>query len=359
MTFLVVYTKVNVYLFTVYVSLSTIYQREDGGSLQAFVLQQGKLKITEMPDPKASRGEVVVRIKVAGLNRRDVYIPNRVGKKEKPLILGSDGAGIVESVGEGVERFSIGDEVIINPSLRWYTNSAAPPENYEVLGMPDDGTFAEKIAISEEQLEHKPAYLSWEQSGVLALSALTGYRALITQGNVQANETVFIPGAGSGVATFLIQFAKAKHARVIVTSRDEEKRRQALEIGADRAIATDSEWEKELQDETIDLVIESVGRATFNRSLNVLKKGGKIVTFGATTLDTIEFDLRSFFYGQYKLFGSTMGSREELRDMLQFIETHELKPIVGHTYTFAEINDALELLEQNKQFGKIAIVMNP
>src|SRR5699024_5355121 len=119
------------------------------------------------------------------------------------------------------------------------------------------------------QIEKRPTFLSWEESGVLALASLTGYRALITRGNVEKGETVFIPGAGSGVASFLIQFAKAKGARVIVTSRDEQKRKAALELGADRAIATESDWQEELRDETIDLVIESVGKATFNRSLQV------------------------------------------------------------------------------------------
>lgn len=323
--------------------------------MKAFVLEYGKLKLKEMPDPKPNSGEVVVKLKVAGLNRRDLYIPNRMGPDKEALILGSDGAGIVEAVGEGVTSFQIGDEVIINPSLGWFENSDAPPEGFDILGMPDHGTLAEKIVISAEQLERKPAYLTWEEAGVLALAALTGYRALVTKGNVQQGDTVFIPGAGSGVATYMIQFAKQLGARIIVTSRDEEKRKQALKIGADRAIATNSDWEKELENEVIDLVIESVGKATFNRSLNVLKKGGRIVTFGATTEDVVDFNLREFFYGQYQLFGSTMGSREELREMLAFMEDHKIRPVVGHTFTLDKVQDAFDFLEVNKQFGKIAI----
>lgn len=323
--------------------------------MKAFVLEQGELKVSEMPEPKAEKGEVVVSLKVAGLNRRDLYIKNRWGKKEEALILGSDGAGVVEEVGEGVEHLSVGDEVIINPALRWDKNSDAPPEGFDILGMPDHGTIAEKIAISAEQVEKKPAHLSWEEAGVLALAGLTGYRALVTKGNVQKGQTVLIPGAGSGVATYIIQFAKAFGARVIVTSRSAEKREQALKIGADRAIDSNSDWKIELQDETIDLVIDSVGRATFNKSLQVLKQGGRIVIFGATTEDTVDFNLRDFFYGQYQLFGSTMGSREELRELIALMEKEKIKPVVGHTFKLEDIQDAFDFLEVNNQFGKIAI----
>lgn len=326
-----------------------------GGSLKAFVLENGELNINEMPEPKVEKGEVVVALKIAGLNRRDLYIKNRWGKKAEALILGSDGAGVVEAIGEGVDHISIGDEVIINPALGWFENSDAPPSGFDILGMPDHGTIAEKIAISAEQVEKKPSHLSWEEAGVLALAALTGYRSLVTKGNVQKGETVFIPGAGSGVATYIIQFAKAIGARVIVTSRSKEKREAAIKIGADRAIDTNSDWDKELVDETIDLVIDSVGRATFNRSLQVLKKGGRIVIFGATTEDTVDFNLRDFFYGQYQLLGSTMGSREELKDLITFIEKHQLRPIVGHTFKLNDIQEAFHFLEENKQFGKIAI----
>src|SRR5699024_4810729 len=127
---------------------------------------------------------------------------------------------------------------------RWYENSAVPPKNYDILGMPDHGTFAEKIVISEEQLEQKPDHLSWEEAGVTALAALTGYRALFTRGELKQGETLFIPGAGSGVATFLIQFAKNVGARVIVSSRSEEKRTQAKKLEADVAIDTNGNWKE-------------------------------------------------------------------------------------------------------------------
>ncbi|RLL45515.1 NAD(P)-dependent alcohol dehydrogenase [Oceanobacillus piezotolerans] len=308
-----------------------------------------------MEDPVAGKNEVVVRLKAAGLNRRDLYIPNRVGDKKEALILGSDGAGIIDSIGEGVTNVAIGDEVIINPSLRWFENTDAPSKEFDLLGMPDHGTFAEKIVLSEEQVEKKPSYLSWEEAGVLALSALTGYRALFTKGSIREGETVFIPGAGSGVSTYMIQFAKNIGAKVIVTSRSEAKREKVKELGADIVLDTNSDWNKQLENEQIDLVIESVGRATFNRSLSVLKKGGKIVTFGATTEDTIELNLRNFFYGQYQLLGTTMGSREELREMLKHMEHYQMHPVLDRTFPIEQTQEALDFLKDSKQFGKIAI----
>ncbi|MDN7243206.1 zinc-binding dehydrogenase [Planococcus sp. N028] len=323
--------------------------------MKAFVIESGELKIRDMEEPKAGAGEVVVALRAAGLNRRDLGLVRRHGVKPEPLIIGSDGAGIIESVGAGVTGVSVGDEVIINPGLRWYNNSAAPPEEFDILGMPDHGTFAEKVVLSAEQVEKKPSYLSWEEAGSLALAALTGYRALFTKGELKKGDTVFIPGAGSGVATYLIQFAKNAGAKVIVTSRSEEKRERAKQVGADIAIDTASDWKQELAGETVDLVIDSVGRATFNRSLDVLKKGGRIVIFGATTEDNVDFNLRQFFYGQYQLFGSTMGSREELRAMLEHIEQHGTHSLVDKVFRLEEAQKAFDYLAEGRQFGKVVL----
>ncbi|SDQ65907.1 zinc-binding alcohol dehydrogenase/oxidoreductase [Virgibacillus subterraneus] len=326
--------------------------------MKAFVHEFGETKIKDMADPFADHGQVTVSIRTAGLNRRDISIPKRRGDEAAALILGSDGAGIIESVGEGVTDFSIGDEVIINPSLQWYENSDAPPKGFDILGMPDNGTFTEKIVLPAEQVEAKPEHLTWEEAGVLALPALTGYRALFTKGGLKEGDTLFIPGAGSGVATYLIQFAKNVGAKVIVTSRSADKRQRAKELGADIVLDTNSDWTAELENETIDLVIESVGRATFNRSLEVLKKGGRIVAFGATTEDTIDLNLRKFFYGQYQLFGSTMGSRQELRAMLKHIERFKTHPVVDSTFSLDKANEAMNYLEQGKQFGNVALVVS-
>ncbi|MBM7598779.1 zinc-binding alcohol dehydrogenase/oxidoreductase [Virgibacillus halotolerans] len=323
--------------------------------LKAFVHEYGEMKLKEMKEPIAGEGEVVVSLHAAGLNRRDLGLPNRRGSEADALILGSDGAGTIDSVGVGVNGVTVGDEVIINPALRWQDNSDAPPQGFDILGMPDNGTFAEKIVLSAEQVEPKPAHLSWDEAGVLALSALTGFRALFTKGEIKADETVFIPGAGSGVATYLISFAKNIGAKVIVTSRSEDKRKQAKELGADIVLDTASDWPKELVNETIDLVIDSVGRATFNRSLEVLKKGGRIVVFGATTEDNVELNLRAFFYGQYRLIGTTMGSRQELRAMLEHVENYNMHPVVDSIFSLDNAQGAFDYLREANQFGKVAL----
>src|SRR5699024_3592944 len=148
--------------------------------MKAFVHEYGELTLKDMTEPFADHGQVAVTIRTAGLNRRDVAVPGRRGDDASALILGSDGAGVIESIGEGVSEFNVGDEVIINPSLGWYENSDAPPEQFDILGMPVNGTFAEMIVLPAEQVERKPPHLSWEEAGVLALSGLTGYRALFT-----------------------------------------------------------------------------------------------------------------------------------------------------------------------------------
>lgn len=312
------------------------------------------LTLAEMEVPEPKEGEVRVKLKIAGLNHRDLFIPNRHKPSEGNLILGSDGSGIIDAIGANVTKFKVGDEVIINPSLGWKEKSPAPPEGYEILGHPFHGTFAEYVTVPEENVVNKPEHLTWEEAGVLALSSLTAYRALFTKGKVESGMKVLIPGIGSGVALYLLQFAKAVGATVYVTSRSEEKREKALQLGADKAIDSSGDWEKELNGEKMDLVIECVGAATFNKSLAQLKQGGTIVTFGASAGDIVQFDLRNFFYGQYTLLGTTMGSSEEFDEAIQFISKYKIKPVIDQIYDLEQFKEAFEQINKGKQFGKIA-----
>ncbi|WP_070119899.1 zinc-binding dehydrogenase [Bacillus marinisedimentorum] len=327
--------------------------------MKAFVHEEHKgingIKLKEMPEPEPEQGEVKVRLKRAGLNHRDLFVPYRREDGDPPVVLGSDGTGVIASVGEGVENWKAGDEVVINPGIGWKEKSPAPPEGFDILGVPTDGTFAEYTVVPADNIERKPEYLSWDEAGVLPLAALTAYRVLFTRGQVKAGDTVFIPGIGSGVATYLLLFAKAAGARVIVTSRKESKLEKARAIGADLAINSNSDWQKELEGEMIDIVIESVGAATFDRSLAILKKGGTIVTFGASAGDEIKINIRSFFYGQYNLLGSTMGSREEFKEMLAFIEKHKIKPVLDKVFSLEEADKAFSYIDQAEQFGKVGI----
>ncbi|WP_077615402.1 zinc-binding dehydrogenase [Caenibacillus caldisaponilyticus] len=313
------------------------------------------LKFAEIPSPAVKPGTVKVRLKTAGLNHRDLFTLVRHKADAGPLVIGSDGAGIVEEIGEGVSGFQKGDEVVIIPSLGWRKKSAAPPEGFEILGLPDDGTFAEEIVVPAENLAPKPHHLSWEQAGVVMLGALTAYRALVTRAHVAAGQTVLIPGVGGGVATLLIQMAKALGAKVIVTSRSSDKREKALALGADRAIDSNGDWQEALPGEKVDVVIESVGAATFEKSLSLLKPGGIIVVFGASAGDVVPLNLRNFFYGQYTLIGSTMGSIEEAHECLRFMEEHRIAPVIDSVFPLREAEAALRKLERGEQFGKIAL----
>ncbi|WP_026702632.1 zinc-binding dehydrogenase [Salibacterium aidingense] len=306
---------------------------------------------TKTPEPEA--GQVRVRLKTTGMNHRDLSILHRHQPEDPACIIGSDGAGIIDAVGDNVTRISTGDEVIVNPGLGWKENSDAPPEGFDILGVPTDGTFAEYIVISADNVEPKPEQLSWEEAGVLALPALTAYRVLFTRARVHPGDKVFIPGIGGGVATFLLQFAKAAGATVYVTSRSEEKRKQALELGAEKAIDSHEDWTEALNGEKMDIVIESIGGATFNKSLAQLRRGGTMVTFGSSTDDTVELNIRPFFYGQYNLLGSTMGSTEELQEMLAFIKKHDIKPVMDKSFPLASFEEAFDRLHQAAQIGNI------
>lgn len=312
----------------------------------------------DMEETEPKQGEVKIRLKTAGLNHRDLFVLERHKESDPALIIGSDGAGVVESVGDGVTRVSPGDEIVINPSLSWMDKSEAPPENFGIVGLPGHGTFAEKITLPENNVELKPVHLNWEEAGVFSLAALTAYRALFTRAQVNRGDTVLLPGVGSGAVTILLLFAKAAGAKVIVTSRSEEKRRKAIELGADEAIDSEGDWNEALNNELADIVIETVGAATFDKSLNQLRKGGTLVTFGASAGDEIKLDLRSFFYGQYNMLGSTMGSRDEYQDMLKFISKNNIKPVMDTSYPLKDTRHALERLNEAKQLGKIALIIN-
>lgn len=316
------------------------------------------LKLMEMDEPAPKEGQVKVRLKTAGLNHRDIWTLFRHKADAPPVILGSDGAGVVEAVGPGVDQVKIGEEVIINPGLGWEKKSPAPPPGYQILGFPEHGTFAPYVVVPAANVAPKPAYLSWEEAGALALAALTAYRATFTRANIKPNQTLFLPGIGSGVATFILQMAKAVGARVVVTSRYEDKRKKAIDLGADLALDSEEDWLLALKGEQVDVVIESVGQATFNKSLSVLKPGGTMVTFGATTGDITQLDLRAFFYGQYNLLGSTMGSGEEFQEMLAFVEKHRIRPVIDRQYPLADYEEAFQRLDHGEQFGKIVFALD-
>lgn len=317
--------------------------------IEGLSIQEVEKKTTLNPN------EIRIQIKSVGLNHRDLFTLVNHKESEEPVIIGADGAGIITELGSGISHFSVGDEVIINPGMGWNKNAAVAPENFQLLGYPLNGSFVEEIILPEENIGQKPSHLTWEEAGVLSLSALTAYRALFTKGKVVKGTKLLIPGIGGGVATFLLQFAVAVGAEVYVTSRSKEKLAKAKELGAVKIILSDEDWNEAIGSIEIDTVIDSVGSATFNKSLGVLKRGGTIVTFGSSTNDIVELNLRQFFYGQYTLKGSTMGSRDEFLEMLDFVNKHQLKPVMETVFPFQDYSKAFDLLKHSKQMGKIGL----
>ncbi|TVX94693.1 zinc-binding dehydrogenase [Paenibacillus agilis] len=305
---------------------------------------------------RPNAGEVSVRIQAAGLNHRDLFIMKERGDLDKSVVLGSDGAGIVAAVGKGVEHIQVGDEVIIHPTLNW-TRTNEMPEILDILGYPSDGTFGEYVIVPFTSIEKKPAYLTWEEAGVLPLAALTAYRALFTRGQLKSGEHVLITGIGGGVATYALMMAKAAGAKVTVTSRSEEKRLQALRLGADHVLASDSAWSKSLQGGKVNLIIDSIGTAVFSQFLQVLASAGRIVQFGRSSGDKVEISLSTMFRNQFSMLATSMGSAEEFRAMLQFVERHRIRPVIDRIYPFEQAVQAFKRMEAGEQFGNIGLKM--
>ncbi|HEY8393181.1 MAG TPA: zinc-binding dehydrogenase [Thermaerobacter sp.] len=320
------------------------------------------LVVRDVPVPDVRPGTVRVRLRAAALNHRDLYFIQGQMTAPAGSILGSDGAGVVDAVGEDVEGVRVGDEVLINPSLGWPERSDAPPAGFRILGVPDPGTFAEYVVVPAENVVPRPPHLSWEEAAALPLSALTAYRALFTRAGLRPGETVVIPGIGGGVALFALQMAKAAGARVLVTSRVPEKRERALALGADAAFDTRSDWPAAVREVTggrgADVVVETVGGVTFESSLSCLRPGGRLVTFAAGYGAQVSIDLRRFFVGQYTLLGTTMGSAEEFVEMVKFVQRHTLRPVVDSVYPLARAREAFSRLMASEQFGKIVLSLS-
>ena len=317
------------------------------------------LRLSEVADPTADPGIVVVRIKAAALNRRDVYLRKGIAPSPLPVIPGSDGAGIVAAIGDGVTNVAVGDEVIILPSLGWGAGEAAPAPGFRILGGPDNGTYAELIGIPAENVFPKPTRLSWEQAAALPLAGLTAYRALHSRAALTAGETVLILGIGGGVATFALHLAKAAGARVVVTSSSDEKLSAAADLGADIGVNyTTDGWVDQVKTATdggVDVVIDSVG-STWPDSINSCRPGGRVVVFGGTGGAKAELMVRPVTSGQISLLGSTMGSPRDFAGLLDAVNSHGWVPVIDSVRPLAEAADAHAREEAGTHFGKLVLV---
>jgi zinc-binding alcohol dehydrogenase/oxidoreductase len=316
-------------------------------------------KETATPTPAAN--DVVLKLKTAALNHRDVWIQKgQYAGLKFPIIPGSDGAGVVHELGAGVDKSWLGKEVVINPSLSWGASETAQQKSYKILGLPDDGTFAEYIKIPAENLALKPAHLTFEQAAAFPLAGLTAYRALFSRANLQRGETVLITGVGGGAAVFALQFAVAHGANVFVTSSSDAKIAKAVALGATGGRNYTAEtFAEDLQKESggFDVIIDSAGGNGFEKLITLANPGARIAFFGATAGDPTTLPMRKIFWKQLSLLGSTMGSPRDFAAMTAFIESHKLVPVVDSVFTLRETETALRKMDAGGQMGKLVLSM--
>jgi NADPH:quinone reductase-like Zn-dependent oxidoreductase len=318
------------------------------------------LRLREVADPVPGPGEVQVRLKAAALNHRDVFIRQGLYAGIKlPTILGSDGAGVIAQVGEGVSSDRLGEEVVLDPCLDWGSDPRAQSSKFRILGMPDPGTYAELIVVPEANAVGKPKSLSFEEAAAIPLAGLTAYRSVVTRAAVTAADIVLVTGIGGGVSAFALQIARAQGAKVFVTSGSDEKLARAKTLGAEGGVNyRNAEWGKEIVAMTgggPDVVVDSVGGETFAKGIEILKPGGRLVTYGATTGATGKLEVRRIFWKQLSVLGSTMGTRPEFLAMVQLYDEKQIRPVVDRVFDLGEAGLAHQRMEESGQFGKIVL----
>ncbi|MFI5335550.1 MAG: zinc-binding dehydrogenase, partial [Opitutales bacterium] len=296
----------------------------------------------------------------AALNHRDLWIQlGQYAGIKVPMILGSDGAGVVESVGAGSDQAWVGREVIINPALDWGADPRAQGPAFRILGLPEAGTFAGKIAIPVANLAAKPAHLAWEQAAALPLAGLTAWRALFTRAGLKAGERVLITGTGGGAALFALQFAVAAGAEAWVTSGSAEKLARAQALGAAGGVNyRDAEWVAQLLKAAggpFDVIIDSAGGEGFAKLVELTRPGGRIAFFGTTTGNPPGIDLRKCFFRQINILGSTMGSPVDFAGMTQLVAARKIVPVVDRVFPLEQAEAAFRHMEAGAQFGKIVL----
>ncbi len=333
------------------------------------------LALVDLPDPTPGPGEVIVGVKATALNHRDVYIQQGLYPGiVLPGVPGSDGAGIVSAVGEGVDPVWMGREVVINPAMNWGENPAYYTLQFKILGMPDNGTFAEKVVVPIGNVYPKPAHLSFEQASALPLAGLTAWRALMSRAvlkiNAQVPERVLITGVGGGAALFALQFAVAAGAEVWVTSGSPEKLDKAVALGAKGGVNyKEPDWHKTLLKEAtrnnifqmkagyFDVIIDSAAGPDFAKLTQVAAVGGRIAVFGGTTGKITDVQPSVVFFKQLSIFGSTMGSDAEFAAMLQLVSAHKLVPVIDSVRPLAEAQAAYDRMTAGQQLGKLVLTV--
>ncbi len=332
--------------------------------MKALVLKEVKadFEIQEVEKPQPKSGEVLVKIVAASFNHRDLWIQKgQYAGLKFPIILGSDGSGIVEAIGENVSNHLIGKEVVINPAQNWGSNPKAQSKEFKILGLPESGTFAEYVCVPAANVLLKPSFLSFEETAALPLAGLTAFRALFSRAKATKEDVVLISGVGGGVALFAMQFALSIGSKVSVTSGSDAKIAKAKKLGATGGINYNKEnWQKQLLEESggFDVIIDSAAGESFNKLIDTTKPGARIAFYGGTNGSFTNLNPQKIFWKQLTLLGSTMGTAEEFQSMIQFVEQYHIKPIVDSVFAFSEAQKAIERMAQREQFGKIVLSFN-
>ncbi|MEU1727982.1 zinc-binding dehydrogenase [Nonomuraea sp. NPDC005692] len=297
------------------------------------------LTLGEHPDPKAPDGWTTVSVRAAALNHHDLWTLKGVGIRQDrlPIVLGCDASGVDED----------GNDVIVHAVIGTGADETLDPRR-SLLSEVHDGTFAERVAVPRRNLVPKPAALSFEEAACLPTAWLTAYRMLFDKAGLEPGSTVLVQGAGGGVATALIALGRAGGFRVWATSRSEDKRERARELGADQVFETGARLP-----ERVDAVMETVGQATWDHSLKSLRPGGRIVVSGATSGAVPPADLNRVFFLQLSVVGTTMGTRDQLQRLAVFLEQTGVRPMIDRTLPMTEARDGFAAMAQGEIFGKI------
>ena len=331
-----------------------------------------KLHITDVPDaPKPGPGEVRVAVRAAALTHLELVVAEGLpGTADRfPWIVGADGAGSVESVGPGVTSLYPGDRVMLNSGVSDYScefcraGEHSLCVNYKILGEHLPGTLAELVTVPVHNVARAPNLsppLTWGEAAAFSLVTLTAWRMVVTRARVSAGDTVLIWGIGGGVSLTALRIAKLFGARVIVTSSNDAKLAAAKQLGAD--IALNHKTQKVAQEvraltnkRGVDVVIENVGAATWDDSLRCLRRGGRLVTCGATSGPIVNLDIRRVFWHHWSILGSTMGNAAEYAEIVRRLGLGELRPVVDRVFPLVEARSAYERLERAEQLGKIVV----
>ncbi|MEO0151628.1 MAG: zinc-binding dehydrogenase [candidate division WOR-3 bacterium] len=324
------------------------------------------LEYKEIEEPKIGPNEVLVQIKAVALNHLDIWIRKGINIRPKlPHILGADISGIVVDKGSEVKHIDIGDEVVLAPAIscnlcyECISGNDNFCKSYSILGENVWGGYREYINIRGEFVFKKPNNLNFIESASFLLTSLTAYNALIRRGNLQRDEIILIMSGGSGVGSVAIQIAKKiLNAYVITTVGSDEKIEKAYEIGADYVI----NWKKsdiveEIKNKfgRIDMVLDHTGKMHINNLIKIVKNGGRIVTYGATSGHIAEIDLRHIFFRQISIIGSTMGRRSDLIKIIDYYEKGILKPVIYKVLPLEDAKQAHKILESGEVFGKVVL----